>query len=148
MPTILEALKDDHNKHRTLLDILSKTHGDSEDRRELFVKVKNALQGHAKAEERAFYSVLLGNEKTQEESAHSIKEHQEIDELIEAIEELDYSSPQWLQKLKDLKSLVEHHEAEEESDVFPMAAEVLSDDRQQELGELFCTELEKEMADA
>ena len=34
MTTIFERLREDHDKHRTLLDICAKTHGDSEGRKE------------------------------------------------------------------------------------------------------------------
>ena len=135
--TIFDRLTEDHDRHRTLLDILSKTEGDSSDRAELWEKLKTDLVDHAKAEERAFYTELLGVRKSQDKASHSIKEHEEMESQIQALDDMDRSSSQWLIKLKELKEKVEHHEAEEEEDVYPVAREVLDDAQQERMVEVF-----------
>jgi len=51
---IFEALREDHDKMREMLDRLIETHGDSETRRELLQKTRNTLHDHEVAEERHF----------------------------------------------------------------------------------------------
>lgn len=137
MTNIFEALRNDHDTQRTLLDQLVETHGDSEGRRELFARVRQELQNHAKAEERNFYTPLLKSDLTQDKARHSIHEHEEIDELIEALESLERSSPAWLAKARDLREMVEHHLDEEEQEVFQLAGRALDDQQKRELAQQF-----------
>lgn len=141
--TIFDRLREDHDRHRRLLDILSKTEGASDGREELFGKLKEDLINHAKAEERCFYAELLGVRESQNLSSHSIKEHEELEALVNELDELDFSSPQWLVKLKQLKHDVEHHEKEEEVEVFPVAGRVLTDEQKSRMVQTF-NEMKKE----
>lgn len=124
---IFEALREDHDKQRALVDALIETQGDSAERDTLFTALKTELKAHAAAEERFFYNPLMKDDFTQEKSRHSVAEHHEIDESIEKLEETDYSSPGWLMAAKNLHHLVHHHLKEEEHEVFQMAGKVLSD---------------------
>ncbi len=124
---IFEAIREDHVKQRTLVDLLIKTHGESEGREELFEKLKSELQRHARAEERYFYIPLMEQDLTQEKSRHSVAEHHEIDELIEELERTEMTSPGWLAAARRLHEQVHHHLDEEEHEVFQMAGKVLSE---------------------
>ena len=148
MSTIFELLRKEHDQHRRMLDQLANTQGDSEQRQDLFCQLKNELTGHANAEERAFYSILLSDESTQPKSSHSIKEHQEIDEALSELASMDFSSSQWLRKFKKLKEAVEHHEHEEEHSVFQLAGKRLSEKQKRELVNTFQKEKQKELQDA
>ncbi|MCA9449732.1 MAG: hemerythrin domain-containing protein [Candidatus Omnitrophica bacterium] len=138
---IFEAIREDHKKQRTLLDILVKTHGDSEGREELFERLKEELQVHAIAEERFFYVPLMKDDLTQEKSRHSVSEHHEIDELIQKLEETDYSSPGWLPTAKKLQETVTHHLDEEEHEVFQMAGKVLTEEEKISLAKSYTDEM-------
>lgn len=127
MTTVFEALREDHDTQRTLMDILVKTEGASEGREEVYPRLKKELESHAFAEEKAFYSVLMARENTVEKARHSVAEHKEIDDVIEQLEGLEHSSPQWLPTMKKLQHLVEHHLDEEEHEVFQMAGKVLNE---------------------
>ncbi|SHE42560.1 Hemerythrin HHE cation binding domain-containing protein [Modicisalibacter ilicicola DSM 19980] len=140
--TLFEALRGDHDTQRTLLDLLVKTEGNSEGRDELFHKVKAELQQHAAAEERALYIPMMEHDATQEKARHSIAEHHEIDELIEALESTDYSSPGWLASAQKLQHLVTHHLDEEEQEVFQAAGRVLSDGQKQDLAGVYRQEMD------
>lgn len=133
MTDIFAALREDHDKQRTLLSRLVETHGDSEGRQELFARTRHELESHAKAEERNFYTPLMQSDLTQEKARHSIHEHEEIDEMIEALESLERSSPAWLAKARELRELVEHHLDEEEQEVFQLAGKALSDQQKRDL---------------
>lgn len=133
--TIFEALREDHEKQRTLIDRLVETHGDSEGRNELFARVKRELVAHAAAEERYFYVPLMEHDMTQDNARHSVAEHQELDEFVEQLENYDMSGPQWIQTAKELRERLVHHLDEEEREVFPVAGKVLSDSQKTELAE-------------
>lgn len=131
---IFESLREDHEIQRTLAELLTKTEGDSDKRDELFQKLKHELEIHADAEERHFYIPLIESDLTQEKARHSIAEHHEMDELIEELEETDYSSPGWLVTAKKLQEKVVHHLDEEEHEVFQMAGKALTERQKESLG--------------
>ena len=133
MKTIFEALRESHDKQRRLLDGLTDTHGDSSKREGLFAALKAELVHHANAEERHFYVPLMEYDRTQEKARHSVAEHHEIDELIEAMEATDFSSPAWLNSAKKLQHLVTHHLDEEEQEVFQVAGRVLAEQQKTSL---------------
>ncbi len=132
---IFESLREDHQKQRTLVDILVKTHGDSEGRDEIFKKLKHELEIHANAEERYFYKPLIDSDLTQEKARHSIAEHNEMDELVEELENTDYSSPHWVAVAKKLHEQVHHHLDEEEQEVFQLAGKALNETQKNTLGQ-------------
>ena len=139
--TLFEALREDHDTQRTLLGLLIKTHGDSDGREELFEKVKKALTSHAAAEERALYIPMMELDMTQENARHSVAEHHELDELVEELDETDFSSPGWLAAARKLHDLVTHHLDEEEQEVFQLAGRALSDDAKTRLADTYRDEM-------
>jgi len=130
---IFEALRKDHDTQRDLLQKLVATSGDSAKRNEIFKNLRTELEIHADAEERYFYKPLIDSEKTQDKARHGIAEHHEIDELIEQLEKIEYSSSAWLKIAKNLQEKVEHHLEEEEHEIFQMAGKVLSQNNKEQL---------------
>ncbi len=100
---IFEALRQSHDEQRRLADQLIQTQGDSPDRDALFSELKLELAAHAAAEERCFYVPLIEHDLTQDAARHGIAEHHELDEMVEKLEEDDYSSPGWLVGARQLK---------------------------------------------
>ena len=131
---IFEALRQDHDIQRSLINELVDTSGDTQNRKYLFEKLKQELNIHADAEERFLYIPMIKDNHTQDKARHSIAEHHEIDELIERLEETDFSSTGWLTIAKSLQHKVEHHLKEEEHEVFQMAGKVLSEKEKATLG--------------
>ncbi len=129
---IFEKLREEHDKTRTLLRLVSKTHGDSRGRRELFARLKDELESHARAEEVSLYKPLIGS-AVQAEATHSTKEHEEARELLEELEAMDYSSTGWLNRFETLKQIVLKHMDEEEHRVFQQAGKALSETQKQTL---------------
>lgn len=140
---IFESIREDHEKQRTLAELLTKTSGDSEGRDELFQRLKRELEVHAIAEERHFYTPLISDELTQEKARHSIAEHHEIDELIKKLEETDYSDPGWVATAKKLHEQVVHHLDEEEHEVFQLAGKALTEDQKTSLAKDYRTSMEE-----
>lgn len=143
MKNIFEEIRADHEKQRTLVDILLKTHGDSDGRQELFERLKHELQVHATAEERHFYIPLMKHDLTQEKARHSVAEHHDIDELIEDLENTDMSSPGWIATAKKLGEQVIHHLDEEEQEVFQMAGKALNETQKTDLAKSYRKSMEE-----
>lgn len=141
---IFEALRQDHEKQRLLLKILSETSGDSPARREYYQELKEQLESHAVAEERHFYSPLMEQDSAVDMSRHGIAEHHEIDELIEKLDNTDMSSPAWLHHLKTLREKVEHHLADEEQEFFQVAGKLLNEQEKQKLAGAYQNEMKEE----
>lgn len=133
MTTIFEALREDHDVQRRLVELLCKTHGDSDGRQQLFERLKDALQRHAAAEERHFYAPLMHHDQTQSLSRHSVAEHHELDEMLEQLSKTEMSAPHWLTKAKTLHERLSHHLDEEEHGFFQVAGKVLSESQKTEL---------------
>lgn len=124
---IFEALRTSHETQRALADQLIRTQGDSKDRDLVFKELRAELAAHAAAEERFFYVPLIAHDMTQEPSRHGIAEHHEMDELVEKLEETDFSSPAWLATAKELHHKIYHHLKDEEQGVFQLAGKVLTE---------------------
>lgn len=130
---IFEAIRNDHDIQRDLLDKLVKTSGDTKKRDDIFHALKKELTVHADAEERHYYKPLIDSELMQDKARHGIAEHHEIDELIEKLEDTDYDSSAWLKIAKDLKDKVEHHLEDEEHKFFQLSGKVLSESQKTNL---------------
>lgn len=141
---IFEAIREDHEKQRTLIAQLCKTQGDSDGRSELFKRLKAELDRHAIAEERHFYVPLMEKDLTQEKARHGVAEHHELDDLIEKLETTDHSSSGWLVTAKKLEEKLIHHLDEEEHQIFQLAGKVLSDDEKESLATDYRKEVENQ----
>ncbi|MBY6151687.1 hemerythrin domain-containing protein [Vannielia litorea] len=144
MTDIYAAIKTDHDRHRELLATLEDTSGDSEARRSAWEEFYHDVKAHAAAEEETFYSVLLGKTWGQEHARHSVHEHQELDDIMEELNEMEMSSPGWLTRFKTLKHDYEHHIEEEEQEIFERAREVISEREISGFGKKFLARKEKE----
>lgn len=138
---IFEALRNDHDKQRALIDLLLNTQGKSDVRIEYYQKLKEELESHAVAEERYFYAPLIKLDNTIDLSRHGVAEHHQIDKYLAELDALDMSSPQWLVTFKNLAHKVEHHLKEEEQEFFQQAGKVLSDKEKNKLAESYLHEM-------
>lgn len=145
MTNIYKTLKQEHDRHREMLETIADTTGDSETRRETWQAFYTEVSAHAAAEEEAFYSKLIAKEDGQPEGRHSIAEHKQLDDIMTELNEMDMSSPGWLTRFKTLKHEYEHHMDEEENDIFPVAKETIGRDTDGEIGEKFEIRKEREL---
>ena len=123
---IFTRLKEDHDRHRDLLDKLAETTGDSAKRREMFEEFTKEVKAHASAEEQALYSTMLRKPETTDETRHSVAEHHELEEALNDLAATDISSSAWMQKFKQLDHDYRHHIEEEEH--FPDFEKYLTDE--------------------
>ena len=145
MPSIYDAIKKDHDRHRTLLNTIAETEGDSERRQNAWEEFYSDVKSHSAAEEETFYSKLLNKTWGQDAARHSVHEHAEMDEILEELREKDMSSPGWLTRFKTLKHDYEHHMEEEENEVFARAKEVIGAEENDAFGDRFLSRKDKEM---
>ncbi|NNE21310.1 MAG: hemerythrin domain-containing protein [Rhizobiales bacterium] len=144
MSNIYEQLKQDHDVHRDLLARLESTEGDSSDRRELWDRFYYDVKSHAAAEEETFYSKLMQDPKGQDDARHGVAEHKELDDIMEELHQMDFSSPGWLTRFKTLKHEYEHHMDEEEEDMFAKGRSVFSSADAKEFGAHFASRKQAE----
>ncbi|MBO9602427.1 MAG: hemerythrin domain-containing protein [Novosphingobium sp.] len=128
---IFERLRMDHDRHRYLIDLIEGTHGESDQRIELFTRFTREVKAHAAAEEQALYSTMMRKPETTDETRHSVSEHHEIEEALNDLAATDMATGAWLTKFRQLRHHYLHHIDEEEQEHFPDFAEHLTrDDRE------------------
>lgn len=125
---IFARLKEDHDKHRSLLDSLLDTSGASGERETLFEELTKELKGHAAAEEQALYSTMLRKPPTTADTRHSVAEHHEIEEALNDLAATDMATGGWLIKFKEFDHRYRHHIDEEEDEHFLEFEDYLTDE--------------------
>lgn len=145
---IFDRLKQDHDSHRGLLDKLSGTHGESDERKQLFEEFTVEVKGHAAAEEQALYSTMLRKPVTTDDTRHSVAEHHEIEEALNDLAATNMASGAWMAKFKQLDHDYRHHIEEEESEHFPDFAKHLTEEDTEHMRKVFDIRKVKERADA
>jgi len=148
MADIYKLIKQDHDNHRRVLARLDETQGDSAERRELFETLKREAEAHTSAEEQTFYARLMAEPDGQEQSRHSVSEHKEAADILEALDDMEFSSPGWLTKFRSLKEELEHHMDEEEDEVFALAKKLIPADEAKEIGADFEARKVEELEEA
>ena len=103
---IFEALRESHEQQRNLAERLIQTSGHTQEREDLFKKLKNELYAHSVAEDRYLYIPLMFDDVGLDITRHALAEHHEMDELVEKLEETDMSNPSWLATAKQLSGLL------------------------------------------
>ena len=137
--SIFNRLKEDHDQHRLLLEKLedAKAKGEQERRQKLFEQFRVEVTAHAAAEEETLYATMLARPDLREDAQHSVSEHKEIDDYFEDMAELEFASAEWEGIFDKLAHRYIHHIDEEEEEMFPDAAEELTDQEEQALAEKF-----------
>ncbi len=132
--TIFDSLKADHDRHRTMLSIIAEA--SESDRPGLFEQFRIDVSAHAAAEEQTLYATMMANPDLQDDARHSVSEHKEIDEMIVEVAKAD-GSDDWQHAFDALRTEYDHHITEEEEEMFPAAAQALSDEDAARLATVF-----------
>ncbi len=131
----IELLKQDHEKVSGIFEKLEPTTEQAvKTREELFAKLKNELDVHARIEEQIFYPAIKEAEETHDITLEAYEEHHVVKQLLAELEALPVTDESWGAKLKVLQENVEHHVEEEEGEMFKGARKVLSQEQIDELG--------------
>ena len=144
---IFAELRFDHDRHRSLMEQIAATSGDSPERRSLFEELLDDSEAHASAEERVFYNRLIADPTTRHKSVHSIEEHQKLRDELAELRAMDMGSSGWLNKFRTVRHAFEHHMEEEEHGVFQMAGKVLTETDKRELVQAFRSAKREELVD-
>lgn len=134
---IFQTLHAEHDIIRALTELCLATSGNTGRRELLWYRLKLSLILHAEAEERSFYRALQRYESTSDLAHHSVEEHQTLEELVAQLDHVGFDQPEWLATLRRLAEVSEHHLAEEERELFPVAGRALTDTEKVECAQLY-----------
>ena len=128
-------LKADHEKVAGILASIEETTERAvKGRDELFTRLKEELDLHAKIEEEILYPALEESEETREVTLEAYEEHRLVKLMLAELEEEPKDTEEWTAKFTVLKENIEHHVEEEEGEMFKNARQVLSDEEIETLG--------------
>jgi len=132
--SVVEIIENDHRSVAALLDQLASGAQSEAVKRELV----QSLAQHSVAEEILIYP-LVGEQAPDGEAleTESRREHQAIKEALLRFDKTGFDDEGFGDTLRELKTAVESHVAEEESEVLPALSRTLDDSRQRELAEQF-----------
>ena len=123
-----EILASEHHQALALFDrILETDDSQTFKRKMLFMKLGHALDKHSHAEEMVVYPALRGDNDAAD-ADHLESEHGYIKTFIFELSEMSPDSPNWLQKMRDFRKLVEEHAKMEEEQVFPKFKRDMTED--------------------
>ena len=129
-------LKSDHEKVAGILTSIEETtERAAKGREELFARLKQELDLHAKIEEEIFYPALEDSEETREVTLEAYEEHRLVKQLLAELEVEPKDTEEWTAKFTVLKENIEHHVEEEEGEMFKKARQILNEDEIETLGD-------------
>jgi hemerythrin-like domain-containing protein len=129
---ITQLIEQDHREAERMFQQL--LGGEATDPAAVATQLCTELKVHTQCEEVVAYpamrkAVPSGDRKIDE----GIKEHDEAEQLIARLEQLDVDDPAFESTLLELQAAVQHHVQEEESEILPPFRTYTSDDRRAEL---------------
>lgn len=135
----IELLINDHEIVKELLgELMTTSNRATKKRKELLDKIDQELKLHTRIEEEIFYPAFKKAGKKEEAQMYfeAIEEHRAVEELVlPDLESTEVNGDKFGGRAKVLKELLEHHIEEEESEMFPRARELFSDEQLEQLGE-------------
>jgi hemerythrin-like domain-containing protein len=140
---IFTVLKEDHREAK---DLFQKILKESEIDVRKLEKLCLMLTTHMELEEKLFYPRLEKNRETASLMKEAYTEHSEAKKLIRELEKEKFKDPELKNKTKTLKTAIEHHVDEEESEVFPKAKKVLTKEETVSIAKEFTEMKEKRLA--
>src|SRR5436305_2110119 len=115
----LDELIGDHRAVLALFDKLEATEdGQTWMRAHLLTKIKNALGKHALEEENAVYPALREANEAHDADALNA-EHGYVKTYLYELDNMPKSSPEWIERVRAFRQLLEEHMRMEEEEVFP-----------------------------
>jgi hypothetical protein len=136
-------LTNDHKKVAALFEKIEPTTERAvKTREEAFGKLREELDVHAHIEEEILYPALKKEAETRDITFEGVEEHHVIKMLLAELAGMAVDSEEWTAKAKVLQENVEHHVEEEETKMFKLGREVLTQAQIDDLG--FRLEAEKE----
>jgi hemerythrin superfamily protein len=124
----IEMLKADHRRVRALFQRYDET-DDQGMRQGIVAELFVELELHTQLEESVFYPAFAdeSNQEGQELVAASLEDHEDIDVLVEELRGLEADQEAFAAKFQELRTKVEQHVQDEESQMFPQAEQALEE---------------------
>jgi hemerythrin superfamily protein len=131
-----DALKAEHALALGIFDKIEAT-DDSQGmmRSHLLMKLKYALTKHAHEEESIIYPALRQANLAHDADALNA-EHGYVKTYLYELETLSNTSPEWLARVRDFRSMIQEHMRMEEDEVFPAFQKVMSPEQNAKLTSL------------
>jgi hemerythrin superfamily protein len=128
-----DALRTEHKMTLTLFDQLEATGEDAATTRAgLVMKIKYALSKHALQEENVIYPAM--REANEAHDADALTgEHGYVKTFLYELENMDKTSPSFLPKVREFRTLLEAHIRNEEDNVFPRLRAAMSDEQNRKI---------------
>jgi hemerythrin superfamily protein len=123
---IYDALKQDHDQIKDILNELMAIQDDSPRRKELTSQLRDVLIPHSRAEERVFYNSLREEEESKGKAMHGYAEHAAAETLLRSLQVMEIGTSGWKPIVEKLKNALDHHIAEEETEMFAEARQILT----------------------
>ena len=130
MTNIIDLLKEDHKKVKTLLDETIKNRDTSN-----YPQIQKELRIHMEGEENLLYKKTR-NQAT-DLTLEAYEEHEIVKKELRDIDNLNINDEHWMPKMKVVKDMIEHHVEEEEEEYFPKSEELLGLDELNQLGQKY-----------
>ena len=142
---IYEVLMEEHKEAKSLLEKLasSTAQQDAEMRREKGPELAIELITHHEAESATLYDRLMEFDDMRSHVAEHQSEHDEANDELRSLLDIDVEDSDWLDKLKEIKKAVEHHVEDEENKLFPEAKKHLNEDEAKKMAGKFKQEQER-----
>ena len=124
-----DALRTEHKMTLALFDQLEATSEDAATTRAgLVMKIKYALSKHALQEENVIYPVMRdANEVHDADELNG--EHGYVKQFLYDLENMDKTSPDFLPKVREFRTLLEGHIRNEEDNIFPRLRATMTDEQ-------------------
>lgn len=138
----VDILTKDHRKVDTMiaeLEMAEDQKSNASGYRNTFERLVTALSVHMQAEEEIFYPAMRQFKDEEDQVVEAYDEHAEVKALLTQMNELDPTTPEFQENLKQVKVGIEHHVSEEEGEMFPNAQELLGEARLNEIGQQIMT---------
>jgi hemerythrin superfamily protein len=120
--TILEAIKDDHDRMRALARrLLNNIESAPEKRTDILRRLRNEVVPHSRAEEAVLYNNMRRADAETDKVYHGFREHAEVEALLLTLETAEALSVAWKAAAEKFQERLTHHMDEEERDLFPQA---------------------------
>ena len=132
---VYQTLLQDHRTIQKIFDEIERSNvSEVEHREQLFGNLREELETHVILEEIIFYPEIDKFPIAGELVDVAFDEHAEFDAILQEISELPVAKADWLERISELKDMVQQHIVNEENRLFPAARKELDDCRAEELG--------------
>ncbi len=133
---IFRQLEREHAEITATLRRIAKT-ADPEVKRELFEDVRKELIAHGRGEERELYPLLRTHEEASELVEEVLDDHRAVEAILDRLRSMDLRTEEWRELFDELISEVEEHVAQERNEIFPLAEQLIDEERSKKLEERY-----------